>query len=52
MPKTLFERMSALARKTEAPKARSEPSAATCIITNCRKPAPAGEPFCSKHRDK
>lgn len=24
----------------------------TCIITNCRKFAPAGEPFCHEHRDK
>jgi hypothetical protein len=24
---------------------------ATCIIPNCRKRAPSGEPFCSNHRD-
>lgn len=23
---------------------------ATCIITNCRKIAPRGEPFCAEHR--
>lgn len=27
-------------------------STATCIIPNCRKVAPAHEPFCSDHRDK
>jgi hypothetical protein len=27
-------------------------SRATCIIPNCRKSAPATEPFCSDHRDK
>ncbi len=26
------------------------PCAATCIITNCRRSTPAGEPFCSEHR--
>jgi hypothetical protein len=25
---------------------------ATCIITNCRKVAPASEPFCVDHRDR
>ena len=28
----------------------SVPSAVTCIIINCRRRAPAGEPFCSEHR--
>lgn len=23
---------------------------ATCIMTNCRRRAPSGEPFCSEHR--
>lgn len=27
-------------------------TSATCIITNCRRPAPSGEPFCSAHRDR
>lgn len=25
---------------------------AVCLITNCNRPAPATEPFCSIHRDK
>ena len=25
---------------------------AVCIISNCRNRAPAGEPFCFKHRDQ
>lgn len=31
-------------------KEAAEPSKAVCIIPNCRKSAPAGEPFCAAHR--
>lgn len=25
---------------------------ATCIVTNCLRTAPSGEPYCNRHRDK